>query len=109
MQEQKRLSSLLDYVGIASLATAILSLVTISLFSHVLPEALLFNIFYSSLALAITSFFISRLVDIALVISQTPSPKLQRAGQVPEPVEPAPVALATSDGKVAKRKIARAA
>jgi hypothetical protein len=100
---------LLDYLGISSLVAAIISLAAVSLYSHVIPEAVLFNAFYSSLAIAITSFFISRVIDIAQVISQTPNPKLQRAEQGAEVADPAHVALATSDRKVAKRTISRAA
>jgi len=94
MQEQKRLSSLLDYAGIASLGTAIISLIAISAFSQILPEPILFKIFYGAMSLAITNFLISRLIDITHVISQTPSPKMQRA---------------SVQGEVANRKIARAA
>ena len=56
MQEQKRFSSLLDYAGIASLGTAIISLIAISAFSQILPEPILFKIFYGAMSLAITNF-----------------------------------------------------
>ena len=50
MQEQKRFSSLLDYAGIASLGTAIISLIAISAFSQILPEPILFKIFYGAMS-----------------------------------------------------------
>ena len=79
MQEKNWFSSSLDIVAILCLVGAVIALGSVFWLAGTVSELLLFKIFHSCLALAILSFSVSRLAEISRVISQTPSPKLQRS------------------------------
>ena len=78
MQEKCWFSSLFDIFGILSLICAVIALGGALWFVDISSESLQFKAFHVCLATGITSFLVGRLVDIFLVITNTPDPRSLR-------------------------------
>lgn len=79
MNKPFRLSSILDFIGVAALGVAAFALAGILWFTHVAPEGMLFNTFHGFLALGLSSFTVGRILEMTRVIIDTPDPKTLRA------------------------------
>ena len=101
MQQKRWFCSLLDMFGILSLTCAIIALGGAMWFVDVIPESLLFKIFYGCLAAAVVGFVVSRLAQLFNVIAQNPDPKRLRTQPMAESAVAAPAAdgADVTDGK----------
>jgi hypothetical protein len=71
--------SILDFIGVAALGVAAVSLAGILWFTHIVPEHALFSTFHACLALGLCSFATGRVLEIARVIVETPDPRAMRS------------------------------
>lgn len=72
-----------DAVGLAGLIGAAISLVGVTRFPGVLPDALMFKTFFLSFGFAVGTLLFTRVAEVSLIALRTPDPRTQRR----EPIE----------------------
>lgn len=65
-------------MGLGGLIGAVICLVGIIRFPGVLPDALMFKLFFGSFGFALATFFVNRVAEIGLIAVRTPDPRTLR-------------------------------
>ncbi len=105
MIEKARFITVFDLIGVSALFSGILTLVGIFCFSSVARSAW-FSIFLVSLTIAISTFLVARIAQIAILVVNNPYPRKRRLKEEAAPNLPTPIALFAAEAPVVERKLA---